>query len=54
MVTDFSHQNVNQGETRSKREETIQIAKALPRTDFSARGLPPHSLPIAEGLLRVF
>lgn len=52
MVTDLPHQNVIQAETRSKREEKIQIAKAPPKTDFSVRGLPslqqpPCSLHIA-------
>lgn len=54
MVTDLPHKNVIQAETRSKREEKIQIAKAPPKTDFSVRGLPflqqpPCSRHIAGG-----
>lgn len=53
-MTDLPDQNVNQAETRSKRDETIQVAKAHPKTDFSVRGLPSLqqalcSLHIAEG-----
>lgn len=58
MQTDLPHQNVNQAETRNKREETIQIPKASPKIGFSVRGLPPVqqapcSPPVAERLLRL-
>lgn len=59
MEADLPHQNVKQAETRSKRVETFQIAVAPSKTGFSVRGLPPVqqapcSLPVAEGLLRLF